>query len=91
MLFQSEHHNPRGHRLSPDYQSFHESWKMAQQYQLAQSEAEKRIQKQLREAAVDPPYIKLLSARITDAEKILADLSANLKGRHLKPRRTKKR
>jgi hypothetical protein len=87
MLFQPKGFGARGYRLSPDQQSFRESWERAQEYQHLQSEAEERIQKRLRAAAVDPDYLKQLSARIEAAEKLIADLSAELKGRHLKPRR----
>lgn len=86
-LFQPERFSPRGRRLSLDRQSFLESWEKAQKYQLLQREAEERMQKRLRAAAVDPEYIKQLSARVEAAEKVVADLSAELKGRHLKPRR----
>ena len=75
-----------GRRLSTHEQSFLESFDKAQNYQLLQSKAEERIHERLR-AAVDPETIEQLSARILSAEKLIADLSAELKGRHLKPRR----
>ena len=87
MLFQPKGYNPRGRRLSPREQSFLESWKKAQEYQLRQSEAEERIQRRLRAVAVDPKYIRQLSGRVDSVEKLIADLTAELKGRHLKPRR----
>jgi hypothetical protein len=85
MLFQPKRF-PRGRYLQPDKQSFLDSWERAHKYQLLQSEAEERVQKRLR-AAVSPEYIEQLSARVEAAEKIIAHLSAELKGRHLKPQR----
>lgn len=76
----------QAYRFMPDARSFFESWEKAQKYQRLQSEAEERTRERLREA-VKPEYIQQLSARIASAEKIIADLSAELKGRHLKPRR----
>jgi hypothetical protein len=43
----------------------------------------------LRAAAADPEYSKQLVARIEAAEKLIADLAAELKSRRLKPRRKK--
>jgi len=79
-------YDPRGYRLSLEEQSFLASWKRAQEYQLRQSEAEECTQKQLR-AAVNLEYIQQLSARLDSDEKLIDQLAAELKGRHLKPRR----
>ena len=87
MLAQPHGYHPRWHYLSPEEQSFRESWEKAREYQLLQSEVEERIQKRLQAAAINPEYLKQLSARLEAAEKLIADLSAELKGRHLKPRR----
>jgi hypothetical protein len=84
-LFQPKGYTSRGHLLTPDELSFLESWKRAQEYQLLQSQVEERTLERLR-AAVTPEYIQQLSARLESAEKSIADLSAELKGRHLKPR-----
>lgn len=89
MLLQPKGYNPRGRLLSPEERSFLESWKKAREYQLLQSEAAGRTQKRLRAAAADPEYSKQLVARIEAAEKLIADLAAELKSRRLKPRRKK--
>jgi hypothetical protein len=86
MLCQPTGYIPRGHRLTPDEQSFLDSRKKAQEYQQRQNEAEERTQKQLR-AAANPEYIKQLSARVESAEQLIAQLAAELQGRHLKSRR----
>ena len=91
MLIQPKGHYPhgyypRGYRLSPEEQSFLDSWKRAQEYQLRQSEAEERTQRHLR-AAVNLEHIQQLSARLDSDEKLIDHLAAELKGRHLKPRR----
>jgi hypothetical protein len=88
MLFQPPSYNTRirGRRLTQGEQSFLDSWKRAQEYQLRPGEAQERIQKQLREAA-SPEYIKQLSERVDDAEGLIGQLAAELKGRHLKSRR----
>ena len=85
MLLQPKGYNPRGRLLSPEQRSFLESWEKAREYQLLQSEAEERTQKRLGAAAVDPEYSKQLVARIEAAEKLIVDLAAELKSRHLKP------
>jgi hypothetical protein len=90
MLFQPTGYIPRGRRLSPDQQSFLDSRKKAQEYQQRQNESEERTQKQLR-AAANPEYIKQLSARVESAEQLIAQLAAELKGRHLKSRRKPRR
>jgi hypothetical protein len=79
----------REYRFMPDKRSFFESWEKAQKYQRLQNEAEERTRERLR-GAVNPEYIQQLSARIQAAETLIADLSAELKGRHLKPRRRTK-
>ena len=85
MLFPTKR-SPRVSRLiSPEKQSFIESCEKAQDYHQLQREAEERTKK--RAAAVDPKYIEQLSARVEAAEKIIADLSVEISGRHLKPRR----
>jgi hypothetical protein len=83
MLFQPKQ-SPRRRPLHPDEQRFLESWERAKKYHLLQSEAEERVQKRLR-AAVTPEYFEQLSARVEAAERTIADLSEELKGRHLKP------
>ena len=72
----------REYRVVPDKRSFRDSWEKAQNYQRLQSQAEERTQERLQ-------YIQQLSARIQAAETLIADLAAELKGRHLKPRRKK--
>jgi hypothetical protein len=86
MLLQPKGYYYPRKRLSPEEQSFLDSWQRAQEYQLRQSEAEERTQKPLR-AAVNLEHIQQLLARLDSDEKLLDQLAAELKGRHLKPRR----
>lgn len=90
MLAQPQGYHPRRHQLSSEQQSFRESREKAREYQLLQSEVEERIQKRL-QAAINPEYIKQLAARVEAAEKRNSDQAVELKGRHLKPRRKKRK
>jgi hypothetical protein len=84
LLFQPTR-SPRARRLTPEQQSFLASCEKAQNYHLLQREAEEQTKKRV--AAVDPEYIEQLSARVEATERITADLSVEISGRHLKPRR----
>jgi hypothetical protein len=86
MLIPPKSYYPRGYQVPPEEQSFLDSCKRAQEYQLRQSEAEERTQKQLR-AVVNLENIQQLLARLDSDEKLIDQLAAELKGRHLKSRR----
>src|SRR5205085_12373105 len=84
MLFQPKRSG--GRQLKSEDQSFLESWEKAQASQQLQSEAEERLEKRLR-AAVRSEDFQQLAVRLEAAEKTVAQLQAELKGRHLKARR----
>jgi hypothetical protein len=74
----------RGRRLEPEAQSFQDSWQKARNYLAQQSEGEARISERLQSAR---EYVAELVSRIERAERSVADLGAEIKGRHLKPKR----
>jgi hypothetical protein len=84
-LFQAKRYSG-GRRVQPLDQSFLDSWEKAQAYQQLQGEAEERLQKRL-STAIRSEHFDQLAARLEAAEKTVAQLQAELKGRHLKPRR----
>jgi len=86
VLFQPKYYNSRLYPPSSEQKSFFDSWKRAQEYLQRQSETEEHTQKQLRVAA-DLEYIKQLSERMDSTEKLIEQMAAEIKGRHLKSRR----
>lgn len=85
MLFRPKRNSKGRPMPTADQISFLESWKRAENHLQRQSEAEERIKVELR--AVNPEYIQQLSARVESAEGSIAQFTAELKGRHLRPRR----
>ena len=85
MLFEPKRY-ARGRQLREEDQSFLESWQRARDYLQRQGEAEDRVEKRLRDG-VNTESVQRLAARAEAAEQTIAQLQAEVKGRHLKPRR----
>jgi hypothetical protein len=79
-----------GRQQQGDDRSFLESAQRAQKYLRQLSEAEERMGKRLQEA-VHAEFVKQLAARLEAAEREVADLTVELHGRQLKPRRKHRR